>query len=142
MAQQAKEDLQYAKQEVRTVEAANTVAVGLAVKDGNADGEAAVCGANEKPIGIVTSLLGNDGTAGTKCLVCYLAGPIVVKVRVGAGNATRGALLKVEAGGDLITATPAAGGGTDSYAAGYATQAGSSGDLIGMIPAPGWIEIA
>lgn len=142
MAARPMEDLQFAKIVTCIVETAETVAVGYAVKDGNADGECLKCGVGEKGFGVVVAIGGNKavtaGAAGDRVSVALLAGACVIPVLVGTGGATRGAYLQSVADG-LTDVTATAVAATPVYTAvhGIAMQTGVAGDLIGMMPAPG-----
>ena len=120
----------------RTVETATTVTVGAGVKDGNADHECQPLGAvTDLPIGIVVSIGGNPavtaGAAGDRVGIALLIGG-VVPAKIGAGGATRGQsaiYISATALGDGIPSdtTP-----TYTWALGYFTQTGASGDLVGL----------
>jgi len=144
MATRADRNLLLSEQFIRTVEAAQTVAVGRIVKDGNADKECQHSGAGEAGIGIVTAIGGNPqvtaGAAGDRVTVHPLTGGII-PVKVGTGDATRGAFAKAVADG-LTDATPAAAEANLVFVAGVFTQSGSAGDLVGLIPMPNYITEA
>jgi len=124
----------------RTVEAAQTVAVGRVVKDGNADKECQHAGAGELGFGVVVALGSLAGAAGDKVQVALLAGATIIPVKVGTGGATRGALLQCVADGVTdVTPNGAPTSGVLVGAVGIATQTGVAADVIGMIPAPSYV---
>lgn len=131
-------DLKNAVIQTREVETSTTVTVGQIVKDGNADHECQPCTDGVQAIGVVTELGSNSGAAGKRVSVCLLAGGCIVPVKVGTGGATRGKFAKVVSDGVTDAAesvtTPA---GVNIV--GFFTQSGSAGDLVGMVPIPGWI---
>lgn len=54
------------------------------------------------------------------------------------GSITRGAALTVDASGQVVAASPAAG--TNNYIIGFALASGVSGDIIPVLLAPGRIQ--
>lgn len=146
MAVRADRDLDRAVQTIRTVETGKTVAVGRVVKDGNADKECQHAGANELGFGVVTKIGHNTsvtaGAAGDRVTVAHLNGSCVIPVLVGTGGATRGKLAKVVSDG-VTDATPLVEGGATTPVLvavhGIFTQSGSAGDMVGMIPAVGYV---
>lgn len=120
----------------RTVETATSVVVGCLVKDGNADGECQPTAAStDLPTGIVVAIGGNPavtaGAAGDKVQVALLNGG-VVPVKLG-GTATRGqSAIYAATGGLLGDGAPSDTTPALAWAAGYFTQSGSSGDMVGL----------
>lgn len=135
----ARQDLSNATIVTRTVETATTVTVGCAVKDGNADGECQPLAAStDLPIGIVVEIGGNTdvtaGAAGDLVRVALLNGG-VARVKTG-GTATRGQSAKYAASGGLLgDCTPTATASTPvvTWALGYFTDSGTSGDYVGLV---------
>ncbi len=138
MATRPDSNLQYALQVIRTVETATTVTVGGVVKDGNADKECQPTTDGVDAIGVVTALGALAGAAGDKVTVCYLAGPVIVPVKVGTGGATRGKYAKVVADG-VTNATPDVATPAAMNVVGYFTQTGVVGDIVGMVPSRSWL---
>lgn len=139
MSVRADRDLQRALIVTRTVEASQTVVVGRVVKDGasadkfcqhSADGVGAY--------GVVSQLGPLNGAAGDKVAVAMLCGACVIPVVVGTGGATRGKWAKVVSDG-VTSATPDVATPAAAEVVGIFTQSGVAGDLIGMIPARGWL---
>ena len=131
----ADQDLGNATIVYRTVETSTTVTVGCGVKDGNADHECQPLAAStDLPIGIVVALGKLEGAAGDKVAVALLSGGGVARVKTG-GTATRGQSAKyAAAGGFLADCVPTATAGTPvvTWALGYFTHSGASGDFVGM----------
>lgn len=144
MAVRADRDLTNALLKTLTVDAGQTLAVGDIAKYGDADGEVALCAAGEQGCGVVIAIGGNKdvtaGTAGDFVTVAMLAGACVLPVKVGTGGATRGKLLQsVSDGVTDVTPDGAPSSGVLVGAHGFATQNGSAGDFVGMVPAPSWV---
>lgn len=131
-------DLQRALIVTRKVEAGQTVAVGRVVKDGDADHEMQHTADGVDAIGVVVALGPLNGAAGDECQMAYLAGAIIVKVKVGTGGATRGKFAKCVADG-VTNAVPDVATPAAMNVVGYFTQSGVAGDLVGMVPAKGWL---
>jgi hypothetical protein len=142
MATRPDSDLRYALLKTRIVESATTVTIGSVVKDGNADGECQPTTDGVGAIGVVTAMGGNTtvtaGAAGDRVQVAMLAGACVIPVKVGTGGATRGLFAKVVADG-VTSASPSVSTPTGVDVVGMFTQSGVAGDLVGMIPARGWL---
>lgn len=138
MAIRSDRDLQRALIKTRLVETGQTVAVGRVVKDGNADGEVQHCADGVDAIGVITTLGPLAGAAGDEVQMAYLAGAIVIPVKVGTGGATRGKFAKCVADG-VTTATPDVATPAAMNVVGFFTQSGLAGDLVGMVPARSWL---
>jgi len=140
MAARPTQNLQLAITVTRTVETGQTVALNRVVKDGNADGECQHAGAGDAGFGVVTALGQLQGAAGDTVQVTLLAGACIIPVKVGTGGATRGKFLKCASDG-VIDSTPngAPTTGVMTPIVGIAYESGSAGDVIGMIPAPGFV---
>jgi len=140
MATRPDQNLDNAMLVVRTVETAQTVAVGRVVKEGNADKEVQHTGAGEFGIGVVVALGPLAGAAGDKVTVALLGGGCIIAVKVGTGGATRGTLVQSVADGVTdVTPNGAPTTGVLVAAHGYVTQTGVAGDLVGMVPAPSFV---
>lgn len=144
MAVRTDRDLKFALIKTRVVTVA-LVAIGMPVKDGAADGQCQPCADGVDMVGVVIALgngakatNGTPGQVGDEVQIAYLAGACVIPVKVGTGGAARGKLAKVVADGFTSAAqsitTPV---GAD--VAGYFTQTGVAGDLVGMVPARSWV---
>lgn len=133
MAVRPDSDLRYVPIVTLTVETGQTVTVGCAVKDGNADKECQpIAAVGDFAIGIVIALGPLAGAAGDKVQVALLTGSGIVPVKAG-GTCTRGQSAKYSAtGGSLQNVTQNAAGSTAVVALGWFTQSGVSGDLVGM----------
>lgn len=131
-------DLQRALIVTRKVETATTVTVGMVVKDGNADHEVQPCTDGVDAIGVIIALGVLAGAAGDEVQMAYLAGAIVVKVKVGTGGAVRGKFAKCVADG-VTSATPTVTTPVAVDVVGFFTQSGSAGDIVGMVPAKSWL---
>ncbi len=138
MAIRADRDLQRALIKTRLVETGQTVALGRVVKDGNADGEVQHCADGVDAIGVITSLGPLNGAAGDEVQMAYLAGAIVIPVKVGTGGATRGKFAKCVADG-VTNAVPDVATPAAMNVVGFFTQSGVAGDIVGMVPAKGWL---
>lgn len=138
MATRADRDLKLANIVTRKV-VTGAVSVGMPVKDGSNDHEMQPCADGVGMIGIVTTLgpAATPGAIGDYCQMAYLGGP-VIPVKVGTGGATRGKYAKVVSDGFTDAAesvtTPA---GANS--AGFFTQSGVAGDIIGLVPTRSWL---
>lgn len=144
MAVREDKNLEHALIVIRTVETGQTVAVGRVVKDGNADKECQHTGAGEAGFGVVTAIGGNPkvtaGAAGDFVSVALLAGACIIPVKVGTGGATRGAFLQSVADGVTdVTPNGAPTTGVMTPVHGIALQTGVANDVIGMLPAPGYV---
>lgn len=128
----------YVTKQTRTVETAQTVAVGRLVKDGNADHECQHTTDGVDAIGVVLALGPLAGAATDKVNVALLAGGGVVPVLVGTGGATRGKYAKVVADG-VTDAAPDVATPAAMNVVGYFTQSGVAGDLVGMVPLRSWL---
>jgi hypothetical protein len=138
MATRSDRDLQRALIVTRKVEAGQTVAVGRVVKDGDADHECQHSADGVDAIGVITSLGPLAGAAGDEVQLAYLAGAIVIPVKVGTGGATRGKLAKCVADG-VTNAVPDVATPAAMNVVGYFTQTGVVGDIVGMVPARSWL---
>lgn len=131
-------DLQRALIVTRKVESGQTVAVGRVVKDGDADHECQHSADGVDAIGVITSVGPLNGAAGDEVQLAYLAGPIVIKVKVGTGGAVRGKFAKCVADG-VTSAVPDVATPLATNVVGFFTQSGVAGDLVGMVPARSWL---
>lgn len=131
-------DLQRALIVTRKVEAGQTVAVGRVVKDGDADHEVQHTADGVDAIGVIIALGLLAGAAGDEVQMAYLAGPIIIKVKVGTGGATRGKFAKCVADG-VTNAVPDVATPAAMNVVGFFTQSGVAGDIVGMVPARGWL---
>ena len=139
MAVRSDRDLQRALIKTRKVETGQTVVVGRVVKDGNADGECQHCDDGVDAIGVITSLGPLAGAAGDEVQLAYLAGAIVIPVKVGTGGAVRGKFAKCVADG-VTSATPTVTTPVAVDVVGFFTQSGSVGEIVGMVPARSWLN--
>jgi hypothetical protein len=114
------------------------VALGMPVKDGAADHQVQPCADGVDMIGVIYQLGPLAGAIGDEVQVIYLAGAIVIPVKVGTGGAARGKLAKVVADG-FTSAAPDFNTPASVNVAGYFTQTGVVGDLVGMVPARSWL---
>lgn len=122
----------------RTVEAAQTVTIGMVVKDGNADHECQPCTDGVGAYGVVMTLGALLGAAGDIVMVGLLAGSGVIPIKVGTGGATRGKWAKCVATGVTdATADVATPAGMDVM--GIFMQSGVAGDIVGLMPARCWL---
>lgn len=144
MATRADRDLQRALIVTRTV-VTGAVSLYMPVKDGAADHQVQPCADGVDMIGVVVALGngakatgGTPGGVGDEVQIAYLCGACVIPVKVGTGGATRGKLAKVVSDG-FTSAAPTATTPVDMNVAGFFTQSGSAGDIVGMVPSRSWI---
>lgn len=143
MATRSDRDLKLALIKTRVV-TVGAVALGMPVKDGAADGQCQPCADGVDMVGVVTSLgngyksAGVPGGVGDEVQIAYLAGPIVIPVKVGTGGATRGKFAKVVADG-FTSAAPDFNTPSSVHVAGYFTQSGVVGDFVGLVPSRCWV---
>lgn len=78
--------------------------------------------------GVVYELGPLAGAVGDQVQIVHLSGGGVIPVKVGTGGATEGSPAKV-------VATGFTNGTTGTELAGYFTQTGVAGDIVGMVPA-------
>jgi len=145
MAVRTDRDLKLALIKTRVV-TVGAVAVGMPVKDGAADGLCQPCADGVDMIAVVIAL-GNGakaaggvpGAVGDEVQIAYLAGACVIPVKVGTGGAARGKFAKVVADG-FTSAVPDVATPVAVNIAGYFTQTGVAGDLVGLVPARSWLS--
>lgn len=142
MATRADLDISKLQIQYRTVETGQTCVLYDCVKDGNSDKECQpIAAETDLMIGIVVELGKLEGAAGDKVGVALLSGAGLVKVRAG-GTCTRGQQAKYGgSAGTLADAVPNGAPTTGDWVqtAGYFTQSGVSGDLVGMVPVRGGV---
>jgi len=139
MATRADKDLQRALIVTRKV-VTGAVSLYMPVKDGANDHEVQPCADGVDMIGVVVALgpASTPGAVGDYVQIAYLAGPIVIPVKVGTGGATRGKFAKVVADG-FTTATPDVATPAAINVAGFFTQSGVVGDVVGLVPCKSWL---
>lgn len=136
-------DLQRALIVTRVV-TVGAVSLGMPVKDGAADHQVQPSADGVDMIGVVVALgngaksSGVPGGVGDEVQIAYLAGAIVIKVKVGTGDAVRGKFAKVVATG-FTSATPDVATPAAINVAGFFTQSGVAGDFVGLVPCKGWL---
>ena len=138
MAARPDSDLKLALIVTRTVETAQTVAVGDVVKDGNADKEVQKTTDGVDAIGVVVALGPLAGAATDKVQVALLCGACIIPVKVGTGGATRGKFAKCVADG-VTNAVPDVATPAAMNVMGIFTQSGSAADMVGLFPTRGWL---
>ena len=144
MAIRADRDLQRALIVTRKV-VTGAVAVGMPVKDGSNDHEVQPCADGVGMIGVVIALGtgykvsgGAPGGINDEVQIAYLGAPLIIPVKVGTGGATRGLYAKVVADG-FTNATETVTTPVAMNVAGFFTQSGSAGDIVGLIPSRSWL---
>lgn len=139
MAIRADRDLKLAIIVTRKV-VTGAVSVGMPVKDGANDHECQPCADGVDMIAVVVALgpATTPGAIGDYVQIAYLAGACVIPVKVGTGGATRGKFAKVVADG-FTNAVQSITTPVGADVAGFFTQTGVVGDVVGLVPCKSWV---